>query len=532
MGIYALRNTLGHKIKWVMGIVAVSVAIGAFFSFGFNSGSSGPKKQGGDQVIAKVNSVPITRSEFENTWSNVSQQYSQYGVQSYVQFADIRGMIFSQLLNSKRWLAAAQAQGVDISERTVNEEIDKQVTQFLKMDRQRVLGKVSKAQEAIDPREDKDYIAELAAATPPMSVRQREDFAKESISSDQIRSQIAQSALLNIARPSDDKVKASYNTYNLSIILLPVNAHSPKDQMQTKMNKILQEAKGGADFKALAKTYDDGPFKRAGSKFTVDFNNRSQMPVAFVDAIESMKPGDISQVIDLKSSLVLLKLDSITPKLPAKLDTKMLDDRRNQMMEQDKQIRSGDIMKKMTEVQKVVVFDPEMNAYWNLNDAMSQMTDMSKFVQMRKAAEDSLKTAFSKNKGNTFAASKLASLYMQDGNYKDSAAILSGLLSGTNRLENAELRKMLGDCLIKLGKQKDAVDNYRIAGGMSKNNPDMIKQLIEAYKAIKMPDMVKAEQASLADYETRKKLFDESQKRNASTPATTPAKAPAAPAKP
>ncbi|MCX6346074.1 MAG: SurA N-terminal domain-containing protein [Armatimonadetes bacterium] len=526
MGIYKLRTELGHYFKWILlGVLVPIFVIGGMFAFnqgGMPTGR-GPRSDVDSEVIAKVNGLDITRGELEGSWLRTLEQINQSGGQSLLMLAQYRGMIFQQMVQSKVMLAAAEQGGVDISDATVDEEITKAVTVFLKNDRKSILGKLTKQEEAVDPRDDSNYRSELAKLDPPSSVGDRERAAISMIPRDQVRAQLAQQGLVkkiqdSAKRVTDADVKASYNVYKLTRIAV---VGAAREQLKTKADKIVAEAKGGADFKALAKTANaGGPFAKSGSQVVYSFNTRNEVIPAVRDAAEKMKPGDVSPAIDLDSAYIVFKLDEVVPKLPAKMDKKTLDERKKQIEQERQTAASTEFQQKITKARKVEVIDPEMKGYWLLSEAM---TNPAKSVMLRKAAEASFKAALKKKENNIYASAQLATLYFEDGNYKDTETLLNGLLNAAHTGESAEMRKMFGDVQVKLNKNKDAVVNYKIAGEIARNNnPAVMKQLIAAYKGIGRTDLANEMVAQKADYDKRKAAFEAMQKKQPAAPNTAP----------
>jgi len=74
---------------------------------------------------------------------------------------------------------------------------------------------------------------------------------------------------------------------------------------------VLQLAKSGKDFAALARQYSEGPSKANGGE--LGYFSRDQMVGPFADAVFTMQPGDISDVVKTRFGYHLILLEKIEP---------------------------------------------------------------------------------------------------------------------------------------------------------------------------------------------------------------------------
>ncbi len=93
-------------------------------------------------------------------------------------------------------------------------------------------------------------------------------------------------------------------------ILLRTTEQDSETKLE-EMNKILVRARLGEDFAALAKEFsDDGSASRGGD---LGLFGRGQMVKPFEDAVFSMAPGDISDVVTTQFGHHIIKLEEIQP---------------------------------------------------------------------------------------------------------------------------------------------------------------------------------------------------------------------------
>jgi len=83
-----------------------------------------------------------------------------------------------------------------------------------------------------------------------------------------------------------------------------------KEQAQ-KAEEVLKLARSGDDFATLARQYSEGPTKDSGGD--LGFFSKAQMVPAFSQAVFSMKPGQISDVVETQFGYHIIQLEEIKP---------------------------------------------------------------------------------------------------------------------------------------------------------------------------------------------------------------------------
>lgn len=516
MSIYKLRTEFGHHFKYILIGIAVIFVIGGVFTFAGMPGDMGGNGQGNGaaDVVATVDGMPITKGEVDSQWAQTTEALRDRGMRSTLQFAQQKAQVFQGLVEARVTLISAKAMGVEVSDKAVNTKRDELVGDYLRQNRQRVLGKLSSEQDKIDPRDDSDYKAELAKGG--LSLSRMEDQARTFISEGQISVQLAQDGIRKAIEQkagvaSNEDVKNSYNVYSIRQIMI-FKGSMPAEQLQSQVGKIASEAKSG-DFAALAKKHSQDPNK--GGVQSVSYGMLS--PEVW-DQISTMKPGEVSAPIDTNQAVYVVKVEGVTAKPPAKSDKKTELERRRmienmrQMQEYlkyDKQVRGS---------LKVEVADPELKGYWYLSQLQRQMGNPAEAKKQMAIARTSLEKAIGKDPNNSLATAMLAAILTQQGDAKHATQLLYQLLEGRDsKGEGSDLRIMLGDLLYKAGKKDDAMKQYAKAAEAAGVDVAAHQQLIAKFKEIGKPDLAAKEQKWLSDYEANKKLF-EAQQRGAPKP--------------
>lgn len=521
MGIYKMRTNFGHQMRWLMGVLAVIFIIGGAFMFGAGPGArnaGGNRGQSNNDVVATVNDMPITRGEMDAAWNQTWEMLRDRGMRSSLQMAQARARVFQSLIDSRMILLLAKSLGVEVSNRDVANKRDEMIVEYLKQNRRSVLGgKLSAEREKLDPRDDAEYKTELARSVGPnggpMTIGQIENTARTIIPEGQIQYQLAQEGLEKAIRKqtsdvSEQDVKDSYNVYSVRQIMI-LKSILPEEQLKARVDRIVSQAKGGGDFAALAKQYTIDP-----SKGAVQSMSYEMVSPEVWDQISKLKPGEISNPIDTDMVVYIIKVEGVTPKLPAKFDKKAQSDRRDMIQSmRERQMRmkyDADARRKIV----VVVTDPELEGYWRVSKIQQAKSEADAKKQLILAG-NAFKKAVIKEPNNQYADAMLSMVLQQQGNTKQAVIQLYHLLEGEDaRGEGWDLRVVLADMLMKSGKKADAMKQYNKASDVAGADPEAHKQLVTKFKQVGLSDLAAKEQKWVTQYETNKKLYEAQQKQS------------------
>jgi len=109
------------------------------------------------------------------------------------------------------------------------------------------------------------------------------------------------------APPPEEQVGASHIliAYKGAMRANPSITRS-KEDAQKLASKLQAQAKGGADFGALAEKYSDDPTAKTGKGSLGKFS-KSTMVKPFADAAFALKPGEISSVVETPFGFHVIK---------------------------------------------------------------------------------------------------------------------------------------------------------------------------------------------------------------------------------
>ena len=112
-------------------------------------------------------------------------------------------------------------------------------------------------------------------------------------------------AFLQSAEKADNKS----NEYELSHILIRVPEQASSDVIQARQaraEQALAELKKGADFGQLSATYSDAPEALKGG--SLGWRESSRLPALFVEALQNMRVGQVSEILRSSNGFHILKL--------------------------------------------------------------------------------------------------------------------------------------------------------------------------------------------------------------------------------
>lgn len=552
MGLYKLRTEFSHQMKWLLIIIAFGFLVGGLYIFagvgGGSSGHQGPVAS--SDVIATVGEMQITKGEMETAWEKQVEMLRDQGMRSTLQFAQRRAELFKSLLSDRVTLAIADELGVKVSDKEVNKKIDEVILMQLKASRKRIMGKMSATEEKTDPRDDRLFATELSKAR--TSVSQIEDNIRLQLPEDSVRSQLAQQGIQSkikqrVGTVTSKDINDSYNVYTVRQIIVP-KGNMPVEQLKTRVDKIVSQAKSGSDFAALAKQYSQDKGKGGAQSIAFDqvlgmwmmtmrggaqYAPYVKSSLDIWNQVSKLKPGQVGTPIDTDQAVYITKVENMTQKLPAKFDKKAQKDRKVMIEGLRVWQESLKVEQQVRKNLDIKVTDPECLGYWELSQMGQNATSPAKMKQQMNRIKAAFTKAVATDAGNAYATAMLAVVLAQTGDSEQAITQLYHLLEGPeSRGEGSDLRMMLGDLLWQSAKSNEAakkpekaaeaknkaIEQYIKASENSPLDATPHQELVAKFKQVGRPDLAAKEQQWLADFETKRKLLEAEKAKNASAP--------------
>ncbi len=229
--------------------------------------------------------------------------------------------------------AAANEIGPDLSDSSIREHVTKQVDKFIAEAKQRYIDEKKMKPTASAKEFDELFKKEMGGQTAE-EVRKSAienvtanlaDPARKAGFLQQVAPQLAVEKLKASLKPTDEEVKASYDTYVMKRVMISTGSKTPADA-EAQAKKALAEVKGGAKFEDVMNRYSNdlppGPNKKV-AEVVVNLGPTDIARSASMAPLANLKPGQVSEVIDVPDGKAFYKLISVKSNAPADLAKSM-----------------------------------------------------------------------------------------------------------------------------------------------------------------------------------------------------------------
>ena len=276
-----------RKIGWVsvLGAILALALVG--------SSALAGEKQAPEDKVAVVNGSVITRADFDREVSRVQQRLFRMGKPSSdSQLSEIKKEVLKNLINRELFYQESQRQGIIVDEAAVNEQLRKLKERF--------------------PSE-----AEFKSALSKANLS--EDALKSQFKRGMAIQQFIDKQFVQKITVSDKDSKAYYDSHpdlfkqpeqvrarHILIKVDPGGDESQKVEARKKMEKIQGRVQKGEDFAALAKEFSEGPSSAKGGD--LGYFGRGQMVKPFEEAAFTLRPGEVSDIVETKFGYHLIKV--------------------------------------------------------------------------------------------------------------------------------------------------------------------------------------------------------------------------------
>lgn len=248
-----------------------------------------------DGVAAIVNEGVVLKSQMQSQLETISQRAIEQGMQ--LPPADVlEEQVLERLILMEIQLQRAERIGLQISDQMLNQSIASIAAQngVAFEDMPRLL-----AQDGMDYAEFRRTL-------------------RDEITIEQLRRiEVGQS--INVSEREIEQCIADLegnvvvnSEYELSHILLtlPESASAEEvEEVETLANQIYAQIQNGADFRQLAAQHSAGPTALEGG--SLGWMQGQQVPTLFVDVLQDMKAGDVSEPVRAASSFHIVKVDNL-----------------------------------------------------------------------------------------------------------------------------------------------------------------------------------------------------------------------------
>jgi peptidyl-prolyl cis-trans isomerase C len=272
------------------------------------------EESGGKEVVARVGDQVITKAEFDAAVNKTRERYKNIGhMQQPAIDSRIQQNVLRRLVDNIMYTNKAKALGIAITDADVNAKFEEHKNRFggeqafneyLNRTHNTVDELRSDIRENLTREKVIDQLAGAVAVTDEEIRKEYEDNKARYVDPEKVR---ASHILIKINKAEfldPEKLKAlSPEERQKAEEAAELKA---KDKARKQAEKVLALVKKkGADFAALAKEYSEDPSKDKGGD--LGFFTRNRMAKPFSDAAFTLKPNEISGIVETRFGFHIIK---------------------------------------------------------------------------------------------------------------------------------------------------------------------------------------------------------------------------------
>ena len=253
------------------------------------------KARSADFIVAVVNSEPITNNEVQALKSRLQKELPP-GTK-VPEGQDLTKQALDQLIIEKAQLQVARENGIRIEDTEIEQAIQN-IARQNQLTKEQLLQRLGQEGQSMTA-----FREQLRTQLIVGKLREREVENRSRISDTEVEKEI-QSRQVNKA------ASAIAMDLNLAMILISVPENSTPTEvaaLQTKAQQISQRAKGGENFASLAASFSQAADKGLNGG-EMGLRSADRYPTLFVDNIQSLNQGDVSNPIRSGAGFHILKV--------------------------------------------------------------------------------------------------------------------------------------------------------------------------------------------------------------------------------
>ncbi|MBT9477375.1 peptidylprolyl isomerase [Polaromonas sp.] len=250
-----------------------------------------------DFIVAVVNSEPITNNELRAKLLRTEQQLLQQGT-AVPPRSELVPQLIERMISDKAQLQMARASGLRVEDSAVDAAVESIARQ-----NQLSVDELRRRLQA-DGIDYNQFRSELRDELLVTRLRQREVESRVTVSEQEI-DQFLRDQQGSAGAGADLSAMA----LNLAEILVAVPENATPAQvaaLQAKAQQVLERARGGADFAALANEFSSAPSRSNGGQ--MGLRTADRYPPLFVEATQSLRAGGLAGPVRSAAGFHILKV--------------------------------------------------------------------------------------------------------------------------------------------------------------------------------------------------------------------------------
>jgi peptidyl-prolyl cis-trans isomerase C len=243
--------------------------------------------------IARVNGVAIDQADFDQQFNVMKKRYSSMGMPlNDEKIEEFKKNILDGLIEQELLLQDCQAQGINVASTEIQTELDNFKKQF---------------------KDQSDFTKKIS------EMNYTEDMVKDQIKRTKTIRKLIDEKVIPTISVTDETLKSYYDSHpnefkvpervHASHILIKVDekaTDAEKADARKKIDEIKSKLDNGEDFAKLASENSDCPSSKKGGD--LGFFPSGQMVKPFEDAAFSLKPGEVSDIVETRFGYHIIKL--------------------------------------------------------------------------------------------------------------------------------------------------------------------------------------------------------------------------------
>jgi len=277
------------------------------------------ESQSAEQKVAVVNGTVINQPEFDNEMNRVLERLQRTGrFPNDLERSQIKKQVLENLIARELLYQESQKKGIKVDQKEIDEQLTALKGRFpSEVEFKNALGTMNLTEANLRFQFERD-----------LAIRKLLDdqIGGKSVVSEKESRAYYDGNLESFKKP--EQVRASH----ILIKVDPGADEAKKAEARTKIESVQAKLKKGEDFGALAKEYSEGPSGPKGGD--LGFFGRGQMVKPFEEAAFSMKPGQVSGMVETRFGYHLIMVAERTPE--STLSYEEVKDRLEQYLKQQK----------------------------------------------------------------------------------------------------------------------------------------------------------------------------------------------------
>jgi peptidyl-prolyl cis-trans isomerase SurA len=243
-----------------------------------------------DRVVAVVNSDVITSTELASRVNTVKRQTRRQSVELPPD-DELRRQILDRLVLERVLLLAAKERGVTADDRQVDETVA------------RIADENKLAPADFRARVERDGVSfarfreEIRNEITLQRLREREADSRVQISEAEITAFLAKQAT---------NVAVEYNVQQILLTVPEAGDVAAADRQRVRAEELVRQLQRGVDFARLANSFSESPDAPQGG--VMGFRSPERLPQLFVEAVKSLRPGELAAIQKSANGYHILKL--------------------------------------------------------------------------------------------------------------------------------------------------------------------------------------------------------------------------------